>query len=73
MLRMEYLLGLLTKSFDCQYRHSKGSEITVCRPGHRHFTLGCHGKNPQVSTVFVKQLLKQLGISWPEWMRVVGY
>jgi hypothetical protein len=70
-LRLEGFLGLLTRSFGCQYKHSKGSEITVFRPGHKQFTLPSHGKNPEISTDVVKQLLKRLGISAMEWLRVV--
>jgi hypothetical protein len=66
------LLGFLRKSFDCEWQHSKGSEITVYRPGHRKFTLGGHGQNPPVHATVVRRLLKRLGINNREWQHAVA-
>jgi hypothetical protein len=69
-LRLKDLLGLLTLSFGCQYEYSKGSEITVYRPGYRLFKLGGHG-NPEIRTDVIKDLLKRLGIGTKEWLRAI--
>lgn len=66
-VRMETLLGLLERRFQCEVSAAKGSEVTVYRPGGRKFTLGRHARNRHVPAHLVRALLKAVGISVTEW------
>lgn len=70
-LRMQALLGWLTKRFGCEVQSGKGSEITAFRPGGRKCILRCHGQNESVHVIQLRRLLNALGISTAEWLEAV--
>ena len=71
MLRIKDMLRCLTRSFGCDVRQGKGSEVNVYRPGAKQYRLGCHGPNPEVPSAVVRRLLRRLDIPEREWLRVV--
>jgi hypothetical protein len=71
-IRVKRLLVLLQDHLGCEVRQGKGSEIVVYREGGHHFRLGHHKRNPYVSVVLIKNLLRRIGISFDKWMHTLS-
>lgn len=69
-LRLSRLTATLEKHFGCSSRSGKGSELLFYREGGVQAFVARHKQNPTVSAVEIQRILKKLGISVREWMRV---
>jgi hypothetical protein len=68
-LRLQTFLHVLQHRLGCEVRAGKGDETTIYRQGGRIF---CIGRPAQIHPLVVKQALRRLNISIPEWLKAVG-
>ncbi|WP_439626863.1 hypothetical protein [Gemmata sp.] len=52
----------------CEVRGSKGSEVSVYRPGYRKYVLGRHRTNREVFPAEIQRVLGRLGLTTGEWL-----
>ena len=71
-LRLKRIRAILTGHFACEWSMAKGSERKVYRQGGKQFTFGCHGLDPQVHPVQIKNCLGKLGISLGDFIAACG-
>ncbi len=71
-LRLSALRAVLERSFGCEARSSKGSELTFYRPGGRHAWVARHVSNPLIPAVAIQRMLRKLGISVAEWVEATA-
>ena len=62
-LRLNRIIGILTKNFNCEWSMAKGSEKKVYRRGGKQFTFGSHGTDRTVHPMHLKNCLMRLNIS----------
>ena len=67
-LSMFRFFEFMAKEFDCHYENGKGSEMKIWRDGSRIYTLGRHGRDPKISSVLIRRVLKRLNIASDEWL-----
>jgi hypothetical protein len=67
-LRLDELLDILVKQFDCEVRQGKGSEINVYHPNEKIYRFGHHR---EVHPILLKRVLNRLEITPQDWLRVV--
>ena len=70
-VRAHTLLLLMERHFGCEVKSSKGSEVTVYRPGGKKFTLGGKHRSRYMPSVVIGQMLRWLGIPASEFVAVV--
>jgi hypothetical protein len=71
-LRLKRIKAILERHFGCEWSMAKGSEQKVYRQGGKQFTFGCHGLDPQVHPVQIKNCLGKLGISLGDFIAACG-
>lgn len=70
-LRRNTFLEFLRRHFAAEIRQGKGSEVTVYRQGTRKCILGCHTRNPRLSSEQIRYVLKRLDIAGADWCAAV--
>jgi hypothetical protein len=71
MLRFKPLVSYLERSFDCEIRRGKGSEIVVYRHSAKPYRLPHHTQNPEIPAMTIRNMLRRLEISESDWFREV--
>lgn len=71
-VRTVTLFALLERRFECEIKRSKGSEISIYRPGRHMYTLPGHQRNARYPSFLIRALLHRLGINAVEFCAAVG-
>jgi hypothetical protein len=71
-MRLSVLRTVLERSFGCEARSSKGSEMVFYRPGGQHAFVARHVSNPLIPAIAIQRMLKKLRIGVADWIRATG-
>ena len=71
-VREHSLLLLMERHFGCEVRFSKGSEVTVYRPGGKIFTLPGKRRGQHMPSFMIAAMLKRLGIPARDFVAIAG-
>ncbi len=72
-MKSKSFFKILIEKFDCKINQGKGSEINISRiaNGGRIFRLGHHGKEVEISSLKISQILSRLNIDKQDWLEAI--